>query len=272
MKLDWIKIKWVDYPNATKAILQIPIKIDGIEETQYIQLDTGNPETLLFGYQAHQILPDHPDIDKKQIHLNGSVGNNSFADFKFDILQNQGKDRADAGQQKIGLLGTDFFWDKVLVLDFKNDRIFISDSDNIIENLEYKFSFVDTYPNPMNFVVFDFMLNNEEIPKILYDCGSSISDLTFHRKKDWENYVGAYDESKLTGFINVNPVGRFQVYGYRIDGCIKIGDFSYNAPNLEYKDTDLFAEHPLLGTLGNHPFFDSCVIIDFINHRFGISK
>jgi hypothetical protein len=272
MKLDWIDINWVNYPNYPKAILQIPISIEGVEKLQFIQLDTGCPESLLFGYQAHQILPKHSDIDKDKIHLSGSVENILFSDFKFDILQNQGKDRAEAGQQKIGLLGTDFLRNKVLVLDFINDRILISEEEAVINELDYKINYVKMYDNPVNLVFIGFKLNDYDIPIALYDCGSSSSDFIFHRKEDWAKYVGDYDETKLTHFVNVNPLGRYSVFGYKIDGAIQIGDFMYNNPTLEYKDTDLFKDHKWLGTLGNHPFFDACIVVDFINMKFGLSK
>lgn len=272
MNQNWIKINWVNYPNAPKAILQIPIQIEGVKETQYIQLDTGNPESLLFDYQVHQILPDHPDIDKEQIHLSGSVGNIPFTNFKFILYQDQGKDRADAGQQKIGLLGTDFFRDRILVLDFKNDRILISENEAVIEELNHDFNFVKMYDNPVNFVFIGFKLNGQEVPLALYDSGSSYADFTFHRKEDWKKFVGDYDKSKLTHFINVNAWSKYSVYGYVIDGSIQIGDFIYKNPKLEYKDTDLFKDHKWLGTLGNHPFFDSCIVIDFKNMKFGVSE
>ncbi|KQC09020.1 MAG: hypothetical protein APR54_03905 [Candidatus Cloacimonas sp. SDB] len=268
---NWIDIKWFNYPDAPKAILEIPITIDDIDEIQYLQLDTGCPNSLLFGYQLSNLFGGAFTEDKSSVKIKGKIGDQNLSDLSFKILKNVGKKRANSGQKKIGLLGTDFFVNKVLIIDFIEDKILISDSAEVLENLEYSFSFSDMSRNPANVIVLEILINDKKLPKILYDTGTSIYDFTLNDKSEWESLVGDVDKSKLDVSTIANPSGVYKKYGYQIEGSLQVGDFKYLNPFLYYRDTDLWDESPLNGTLGNKPFFQSCVLIDFINFRFGVS-
>lgn len=268
---DWVKIKWFDYPNVKKAILQIPVSFTGIEQTQFLQLDTGTPESILFGYQLHQLLKDDPRLNNDSISFNGKIGNHTFSNFKFKHRKDLGKGRADQGQEKIGLLGADFLKGKILIIDFKNNRFIISVDPNVIQETGYDFEFIQTHKNPANVIVLGITLNEHHIPNVLYDTGSSRFTLSLNYKEDWEKFAGHFEKEDLKKSRIGNMIGNYYSYEAKISGELKIGNLIVEDPAVSYKDTDLYETSPLSGTLGNETFFKFCIVMDFINFRFGYS-
>lgn len=272
-KLDWITIKWFDYPNLPKAILQIPISFDGINQIQYLQLDTGSPDSFLFGYQLSKLINNNDQsLNDDEIYFNGSIGGHDFSNFKFKHLKNFGEDRAKQGQEKIGLLGTDFFKNKILIIDFIRNQILISNSLIIIDKLNYNFNFINTLNNPANEMIFSVFLNNYEIEKILYDTGHSTSSLKFLKKENWQSFVGEIDNKKLIKDSISTIETSFVTYRQKTKKTLRIGKFVFNDPELAFDNNKLSKESKLNGILENKPFLNSCIIIDFINFKFGVSK
>ncbi|MDP8202669.1 MAG: hypothetical protein P9M11_11095 [Candidatus Tenebribacter burtonii] len=272
-KLDWVAINWFDYPDLPKAILQIPISFDGIDQKQYLQLDTGCPDSILFGYQLSKLINENDSsLNNDEIYFNGSIGEHNFSNFKFKHLKNFGEKRAKQGQEKIGLLGTDFFNNKILVIDFIKNQILISDSLEIIDKLDYNFNFINTLNNPENEMIFNITLNNCEIKKILYDTGHSTSSLKFLKKKDWQFFVSETDNKKLIKDSIRTIETNFNSYRQKTKGILRIGKFIYNNPELAFDNNELSKESKLNGILGNKPFYNSFIILDFINFKFGVSR
>ncbi len=272
-KLNWVAINWFDYPILPKAILQIPISLDGIDQKQYLQLDTGCPYSILFGYQLSKLInKNDPSLNDDEIYFNGSIGGHNFSNFKFKHLKNFGEKRAKQGQEKIGLLGTDFFKKKILIIDFIKNQILISNNLEIIDKLDYNFNFINTLNNSANEMIFKVSLNNCEIKKILYDTGHSTSSLKFLKKMDWQSFVGDVVNKKLIKNSISNIEGNFYSYTQKTKGKLRIGKFISNNPDLAFDDNDLSKESKLNGILGNKPFYNSCIILDYINFKFGVSK
>ena len=272
-KHNWIKIKWYNYPHLPKAILQIPISLEGIDQDQYLQLDTGSSDSILFGYQFSKLINESdPRRNDDEIFFNGSIGEHNFSNFKFKHLKNFGEDRAKQGQEKIGLLGTDFFKNKILIIDFIRNRILISNSLEIIDKLDYNFNFINTLNNPANVMIFSVSLNNCEIEKILYDTGHSTSSLKFLKKEDWQSFVNEIDNKKLIKDSIRTIQTNFFSYRQKTNVKLRIGRFTFNNPELAFDNNELSKKSKLNGILGNKPFCNSCIILDFINFKFGVSK
>jgi len=270
---NWLDIKWYGSPNSPKAILQIPVSFEGIDQIQYLQLDTGCPESILFGYQFLKLISeDDSRINDDEIYLNGSIGDYKFTNFKFEHKKNFGKDRADQGQEKIGLLGTDFLKDKILIIDFINNRLQITSDVNVFDDMNYKFNFIPTKEHPKNVIILNASLNKHKIDDILYDTGSSGYILKLYRKEDWKRFVGETDLQKLEKHSIRNLMGKYNNYNCPIKGELQIGEFLYKNPIITFSDTDLYSNSPINALIGNKPFFNSCIVLDFRNCQFGISK
>lgn len=270
---NWTKIKWFNDPITPKALLQIPVKLEGISEIQYLQLDTGDWKSHLYGYQLAQILDKNdPLLELDEFILNGAIGDHSFKNFKFEHMKGFGKSRADSGQEKIGILGTDFFKDKILVIDFINDCFLISDKLEVIEYLDYKFEFISTTRNLSNSMLFRIILNGKIIDNIMYDTGSSIITLDLKSKADWEAFLSSNKTSNPGKFTASNRSGTFDVVSVDSEAVMQIGDFEYNNPRVFHPDTDMYEKCGYNGLIGNQPFFDKCIVLDFKNFRLGISR
>jgi len=270
---NWIKIKWFNYPNAPKILLQVPIKLEGLPGTQYLQLDTGDWKSHIYGYQLSQVLDKNdPLLELDELMLNGSIGNHSFNNFKFEHMKGFGKSRADQGQEKIGILGTDFFKEKVLIIDFKNDRFLISNDTTVIDELDYEFNFIPTVRNLANIIRFSITLNNKEIEPVLYDTGGGNGELQLKKKHDWEEFLNNNKTSNPGKVCASNRSGTFNVLSVDSEVVMQMGEFQYKNPRITYPDTDMYKDSIMNGVLGNKPFWDRCVVLDFQNFRLGISK
>jgi len=272
-KLNWTKIKWFNYPNTPKALLQIPVKLEGLAEIQYLQLDTGDWQSHLYGYQFSKLIKESDERrEADELFFSGSIGNHNFTDFKFKHMKGFGKSRADQGQEKIGILGTDFFRDKILVIDFINDCFLISHKLEVIDELEYEFSFIPTVKNQANIMRFTITLNNQEIEPVLYDTGGGDQELQLKGKLQWEEFLSNNKTSNPGKVCACNRDGTFDVLSVDSEAIMQIGDFLYKNPRITYPNTDMFKDSIMNGVIGNKPFWNKCVVLDFMNFRLGISK
>lgn len=265
--LNWIDIKWIGKIHD-RDILLIPIRFKGVKKVQFIQIDTACPHSPLFEYQLSQIFDELPNEDK--IDLDGFIGNYEFNNFEFQIMRNYGEIYEKYNQNKLGVLGAGFFKNKILIIDFQNDRIVFSDSLDILDLIDDDFYFVPCRKNRANVVVFDLKLNDKSYPGVLYDSGASMYDLIV-QKHDWLEETREFNDSKISK-QTVGCFGEFhEIIGKKINGIANIGNSSVPIDKIYTRDSEIFEVANLTGIIGSSPFFNHKVVIDWINFRFGLS-
>ncbi len=283
----WIDYKWVPYSvgdrSFPKAAIFIPVKIAKLETLPtVVQFDLGSDATILYE-NPFKLLGPEKDFFKE--HWNRNVDST----YKFGRLKNYSFQlghlpvhdpllRVNYGtlltrdsfytDQKVGTMGSDFFKNKYLVIDYPAHRIAVADTltDEVLE----KFSFVQAriqnnrleIPMEINGITYWF----------LFDTGASIFPLQTHRS--------LWDSLRLP-----SPIDSFQVpswgkmvnvYGAPMKYSIRMGNLELPRDKVYYVDapetTEYFKSIGLSGLTGNAYFLSNIVLIDYKNKRFGVLK
>jgi hypothetical protein len=167
----------------------------------------------------------------------------------------------DSSPIKIGTIGADLFQNKVLVLDYPNQRFAICDT--LPDRL--KTFFVNMSLDQHGRVIIPLQLKNKSY-RVMFDNGSSIFPLLVSDDK-----VNSFSTALSTDTIlisswgiNHNVIGRplkeqFQFAGHTFSDITIYADYRKDARSNDY---DAIA--------GNALFWDKVVIIDFKNKKFGV--
>lgn len=121
-----VPIRWLAMDGNPHSALLLPVKLDGIADTLYMQLDLGSPSTVFYGNAMRSVLDQrraafaiaHGD---HQVGLGFSINGLGIRSGRFELLDYGSK--VEFGNPEaaniIGTVGTDLLEKRVLVLDFK---------------------------------------------------------------------------------------------------------------------------------------------------------
>ena len=168
----------------------------------------------------------------------------------------------------IGTIGVDIFKDKVLILDFKNEKIGYCDS---LTNHFYKQK-LNTSPFQfyMNRIILPVQIGSENL-NFMYDCGASMFTLNAIPK-----YSKSFAPKQLSDTLyNINNGEAGTVYnavGGKTGKQVRILGKIYNdmVIYLEKGESEIFEEAKVAGAIGNKLFLDHIVIIDFKKKKFSL--
>ena len=124
-----IPLRWLASDGNPHAALLLPVKIDGITDVFYMQLDTGAPSTVFYRASLQSILEQHPaafaiEAGKQQVGLGFAIDGLNVRSPRFALLDYGSKVESGNPQAAniIGSIGTDLLEKRVLVLDFRQDE------------------------------------------------------------------------------------------------------------------------------------------------------
>ena len=192
---------------------------------------------------------------------NFTVGKLIVKDFKLHGILN-----FDQGEV-CGVVGSDLFQNKYLIIDFPNNKAFVS------EKLKKKLA------KRTDFINMQIINNKPVIPLTIdhkiyhfqYDSGASIFPIvTF--KNNFQNLI---ENSKIIENFNIrnfnNPL---TVKAIETAMKIGIGKSNFTTKEFWFTDEDIveFEKHGIDGIVGNVFFLDKTIVIDFKNKKFGIVK
>jgi hypothetical protein len=290
----WIPFSWesMKLGNRTfdKAAIIVPFKIDGIDADFTLQFDLGATSSMLYGNSINYFLNGDNalkaklDTTNKRFMIQGTksggfrnldarLGSIKYIFDDMAYFKGFGDtltiDSIKKGKPiRIGTLGAPFFKDKVLIIDYPNQRILILDSLN--EKSKGDFDFVDAR----------FDLGTLKIPFtidgtpywLMFDTGSSI----FAIMTDQQHY------NTFTGNTQVDSLGisswgqTKMVYGKQINKSVKLGNaklpnnYVYMMPGNDWDD--FYRQEKIIGITGNAYFLNNVVAIDFKHLKFGVYK
>ncbi len=121
-----IPIRWLAIDGNPHSALLLPVKVEGIADVFYMQLDSGAPSTVFYRTSLRSILERHQaafaiDNGKSQVALGFSINGLGIRSRQFGLLDYGNK--VDFGNAEaaniIGTIGTDLLEKRVLVLDFR---------------------------------------------------------------------------------------------------------------------------------------------------------
>lgn len=286
-KAEWNEFKWLDYAikdqHYDKAGIIVPVEFKGEDEQYYLQLDTG-ALSVLYGNSFKEMKINHKIIETglsqepSMVSIDGYIANHEFKDKNFTILHEYGYSLEELGNNEyklVGSLGIDFFENKILILDFPNERFIIAENyKNVPKFIQKNSSYIDIiYKN--NKLYLDIEIGNTSL-NLFYDSGSSIFPIVTTRRIGLDLIdKETIEEYKL---VEIPSWGKIkQLEGARAKGNLKIGELTMDPPLVFYEKADLesfeFEVIQADGLLGNEVFYENYIItLDLINNKFGILK
>ena len=264
-----IPVKWISSNENPHSALLLPIKIDGINQTFFMQFDSGSSTTVFYKKSLESIAKKFQnqlkiDTKKNEISSSFSIGNMKIVSNTFEVL-NYGEeisfDNPNA-ENSIGTIGTDLLEKRVTVLDFKNNQC--SFIEKIQENDFSDFEFKKRK------ILIPSIIENENL-KLLYDSGTSGYEL-ITTKEIWQQYRlknSAVKTEKGNSWGNT-----LHVYSASAKKKIQFDKLTLNLSEVTYIEGTsdlqkfLMKRSGMQGMIGNKLFLNHKLILDCKNEKF----
>jgi hypothetical protein len=180
-----IPFRWVATETNPISALLLPVKLNGISQQFFMQLDCGSPVTMLYSKPLESIRAKFPQQpapanNNTEVSASFSIGSMEVSSERFQLM-NYGQaidwDNPDA-KNIIGTIGTDLFEKRIAQLDFRNNvGAFVEE---VPENDFTEFFFEKRR------ILFPAQIGEKSL-KFLFDSGTSAYEL-ITSKDEWEKY------------------------------------------------------------------------------------
>ncbi|NVK52339.1 MAG: hypothetical protein HWD85_05345 [Flavobacteriaceae bacterium] len=269
-----------------KAAMFVPFNINDLRKGLFAQFDLGSNVTIIYQNNLKEI-PELNSLKLDSLNYQNEQGKELFIIKKSNIqigqiqldtldiygIYDYGKkftpDTNNSPQDNsIGTIGSDILQDKVLIIDFPNQKITILDS--IDEKIKSNFSLVKS-KLINNRIIVPFNINGD-LKHFMYDTGASLFPMVT-TKSIW-NYS---TNKKIIDSLNVGNFGRpIKLKGAKATIVINIDKKNFNSFNIYYVKDNLFdkmfTQIGCDGIIGNKLFFDKKILIDYKENIFGVSN
>lgn len=241
-----------------KSSMHIPVKFEGDSTVYYFQFDTGSNKSFLYtGPKSNVKILERI---KTKTKLSTSIGDVVLLPRKSNSTY------VENGKIFIGTIGSDILKDQIIEIDFIKQKLIVLDEYDLYDyNLfEMKLS----YGRP----VMRFTIEDEDY-SFLYDTGASLFDLWTTQKlwSEWQIQSSDKDEFPISswGKINISYRSLFDNPNKDNEVMSKLKYIWYNSNN-NFEKT--FKDAGVHGIIGNRPFLENILLLDFKNKRIGIKK
>ncbi len=268
------------FPHAAMYVEGVLPALDDL--SGWYQFDLGAPRSMLYGrtftpeqqerIETH-LLPDRQAILNGQpypvLDLALRVGPWTldkgliwFSDFG-DSEPNQD------GRLNLGTVGADFVGGAVLAIDYPGQRL--SRLDEVPPEWEEQAQWVPLRVTEHGLILLQIHLDGRPL-WMAFDTGSSI----FHLITD-DEYWAMWTDQEVQDTLPIPAWGKIlTVYGARPSVSLTLGDRSLDVPLVYYR-TDpgwsaFLRRYDVGGLMGNAPFLDTQIILDFPGKRFGVMR
>lgn len=289
--ISWIRFDWegdsVGNRYFERLAMFVPFRIAGIPYKFSSQFDLGAPVTMIYGNTFTPLLQEFPaiaekldTIHKRYVIQGKKVGGFSNISFYLDTVLFRNQDVAffkgygepsSTDQFKkdtvihIGTIGSNLFGNKILVIDFKNNRLAVLDS--LSEKTEDNLVDISIEHGRIKVPV---LINGEKV-YVIYDTGSSFASL-YLSVKNWNRYR---DTTSTPDSMMVSAWGtEYPLYISETDIEMRIGNSVFHPETVMANDLkpyyDFFKREKIIGLMGNQLFYDKILVIDFRNKKFGV--
>jgi hypothetical protein len=284
--MEWINFEWSS--EKEKEALYVPVKLEFDASTYWLQLDTGCNKSFIFDVPLRQIT-GKAKLNDKYFVLNGNVGNYEFRNERFRVYRNFGEEISRSERRnEIGVLGLGFLTQRILTIDYPNERFCLCNSiGELPEELVKKTRFAGVRIRHGKLFLEELRFRDKPLTGIILDTGSSKFTLILLRERLWRKLTGKKGNEKDNYYLEVPAWGEKKVtlVGARAKGVLKLADLEIEDPMIYY-DSHIPASGVMSllvrvgirifgvnGILGNAPFYDEyTVIFDLQQNRFGFLK
>ncbi len=285
--ISWIPFRWIEDDiggrRFEKAGMFVMGELSEVGLSGLFQFDLGAPSSVLYENDVADVLDAlrnriNPDrhivlngVEYPVVHTRLMVGDQVQIE-NIGLLEDFGggkEDITEDGVRVLGTVGADIVDKKCLIIDFPQARLAIMDEAPaaFIERA----AFVPLQRSPAGHVLLPVTINGEA-KRVLFDTGSSIFELLTD-KEQWATIT----EGKVVDTLDVSVWGSKQtVYGGVVKAAISLGEVPLGIHTAYRNDLDQYVEfdrqHNLMGVMGNAPFWNDVIILDFSQNRFGLVR
>ncbi len=289
-KLNWIQFNWIGDSVSgryfDKLAITIPVTLDKLPHQFNMQLDLGAVTTVIYGNSIQPYLVKYAELKNKidttlTFLMQGQktsmfksmglkLGNVSFGNVNMCYFEKFGDSISmdsinSLSVKHIGTIAPDIFQDKLLIIDYSNKRICISDD----LPKAYSKAFFMPYKIRNGRIKIPFIIGEKE-EDVLFDTGASLFALMTTEKRAME-ISGSQISDSLKGS---NWGESFWFFGKKTNVKIKFGHKEFKPALVFYDQLNKFdkfyEEESIWGITGNAYFLNNVIIIDYKNKRFGV--
>lgn len=285
-ELSWSRFYWtnrnIDGINYEKTSMRIIGKISDTNSLINFQFDLGSDLTMIYENSFKSLFENNQKLKNRIEILKNSAqfwnSNKVYRNFKFEfgefiatneklyVEKNYGNEISKKGinqveQINIGTIGADFFQNKILIIDYPNQRFSICDT----IPKEFETEFIKIELDKFGRVILPMKLNNKNY-KILFDNGSSMFELIATEKN-----ISKFTTNKKVDSIKVSSWGKEHYMSSKmITNEIELGGKKFSNVKIYENQSGLGIDKKTDGSAGNKLFWNNTIIIDFKNKLFGV--
>jgi len=264
-----IPIKWISSDGNSHSALLLPIKVNGINRTFYMQFDSGSAVTVFYKKSLESIaqkIQNQIKIDAANNFISTAftIGNMKVASNTFEVLNYGEKINFDdpKAENIIGTIGTDLLEKRITILDFKNNQCYFIENTKEDDFADFEFK--------KRKILIPSNIENEKL-KLLYDSGTSGYEL-ITTKEIWQQYRiknSAVRMEKGNSWGNT-----LSVYSASAKNKIQFGKVILDLSEVTHIEGTsdlqkfLMKRSGMQGMIGNKLFLQHKLILDCKNEKF----
>lgn len=263
-----LPLKWISSADNSYAALLFPVKIKDINQTFYMQFDSGSPITVFYKNSLASIagkFPNQIKIKEKEMEFSNtfSIGKMKITSNTFEVLNYGEKVDFDNPKSEniIGTIGTDLLERRITILDFKNNKCSFAEKmeEKDFTNFEFK----------KRKILIQAKVDNHDF-KLLYDSGTSGYEL-ITQKEIWETYKNPNSKiKKEKGNSWGNTLSVFSASANKQmlieNRSLQISEVTYIEGTSKLQNF-LMKSSGMQGMIGNKIFLNHTLILDCKNEK-----
>ena len=281
----WAKFYWsnnsIGKKEYKKAFMHIPVKVEGLPYNFSFQWDLG-ATTVIYEQNAKSVFQYYPEFKHQVTRLKSilqfwnsvKIFKNltlnfgditaiaSYCEYKINYGEKLNLERStDSSIFQLGSIGADLFRNKILIIDYPNERFAVCDSMPDF----YKVSFSDIELDQSGRVLLPLHFRNKNY-KILFDNGSSMFPLLVT-----DDRINEFSTAPATDTLDINSWGIIhKVISRPIKDSFQLGGqtFSNIMIYTEFRKEARTGHYDAIA--GNVLFWNKTIVIDFKNRKFGV--
>ena len=288
--LEWIPFNWTSdslYGKyIEKATMNIPVTIDELPYKFNMQFDLGAVRTNFYGNALKPILEKYPSLNckldtTKRFWIQGKenpmfrnvtlrLGEVVFENIEVGLFRNFGDETSNdllnsEMEIHIGTIAPDLLQNKVLIIDYKLNRLAVADTIPV----EYQSASFESFKIDHGRIKIPFRINGN-VEDLMFDTGSSVFSLVTSKQN-----ALAIGGTEIVDSIGGLSWGEYiTVYGLQTVTPVVFVNKNFGSPIVYYVEDSSFdnfyKSENIWGITGNAFFFNDVVIIDYKNNRFGV--
>jgi hypothetical protein len=201
-----------------------------------MQLDLGNDPTVLYHYSNLAF-----GVKANVLHLiSGTIANRRFRNEGIRFMETGGRATPTSGPILLGSLGSSFFKDRILLLDFVKQRVAIlGKGSQLARALEREFDYLPVTRNRFGNLLVTATINGRAEHDVVFDTGSSMFALaTGHR--NWTEWTNRREDDSRNSIIRANSWGRTAVLiGAPLTGTLCVSRACIDRPLAVFESSGL---------------------------------